>query len=323
MRKRLLLSLLLWLVPALSALAAPLQPNSGLWWEEPVTGRFFSVEIAPSGKTLVVVSEFDEQGKPVWRSMRGQLELSSEAEQIAGAPLASLSAPLVELDGACPSCPVSAPNAQPSPLGEARIVFLSHAEAEYQQGAIRRPLRYFRPADQPQDFPSARLVGDYTLTVSEAFGGGARPAVLEPARDDPCTRFEGNMPAASAMRLRGDCRAGICESANGGQFLSQLELAIGPGEHPVITAYQRTLAPEARLAPTCTLVFLTTTCTCPAGFTLSRDPESSTRAQICLDDRRPMVCTESHRVSEQVGVIRGLSLHPDRPSFALYPADRQ
>ena len=75
MRKHLLLSLLLSLLPALSALAAPFKPNSGLWWEEPVTGRFYSVEIAPSGKTFVVVTEFDEQGKPVRRSMRGQLQL--------------------------------------------------------------------------------------------------------------------------------------------------------------------------------------------------------------------------------------------------------
>jgi hypothetical protein len=319
MSKRLLLRLLLLTIPPLSALAAPLQPNSGLWWEEPVTGRFYSVEIAPSGKTFVVVSEFDEQGKPVWRSMRGQLELSTEAEQIAGAPLASLQAPLLDLDGACPSCPVSAPNAHPSPAGEARIVFLSHAEAEYQQGAIRRPLRYFTPADQPQDFPSARLARSYTLAMSQSAGGGTRPAVLEPAHDAVCSRYEGHAPPTSATRLRGNCPSGICDSANGGQMLSQLELAVGPGEHPTITAYQRTLAPEARQAPTCTLVFLTTTCTCPTGFTLTRDPQSLTGGNICLDDQRPMVCTESHRISEQAGLIRGLPLHAGEAAFALYP----
>lgn len=316
MRKHLLLSLLLSLLPALSALAAPFKPNSGLWWEEPVTGRFYSVEIAPSGKTFVVVSEFDEQGKPVWRSMRGQLQLSTEAEQIAGAPLASFAAPLMDLDGACPTCPVSAPNVQPSPLGEARIVFLSHAEAEYQQGAIRRPLRYFSPADQPADFPSSRLLGDYTLVLSKAAGGGARAAVLQPAQDAPCTRYEGTTPAASATRLRGNCPAGICDAGNGGQLLSQLELSVGSGEHPVIHAYQRTLAPEARATPTCTLVFLTTTCTCPSGYTLTRDPLSVT---ICLDDRSPMVCTESHRISENAGVIHGLPLQAGTPAFALYP----
>lgn len=67
-----------WLLGLLMIAALPLQaeglrPNSGLWWEEPVTGRFYAVEIAPSGRTFVVLSEFDEDGKPVWRSMRGNL----------------------------------------------------------------------------------------------------------------------------------------------------------------------------------------------------------------------------------------------------------
>ncbi|MGE4073353.1 MAG: hypothetical protein AB7E72_19450 [Lysobacterales bacterium] len=320
MYKRLLLSLLLCLLPALAALAAPLKPNSGLWWEEPVTGRFYSVEIAPSGKTFVVVSEFDEQGQPVWRSMRGQLQLSSEAEQLAGAPLASFSAPLMDLDGACPSCPVSAPNVQPSPLGEARIVFLSHAEAEFQQGAIRRPLRYFSPADQPEDFPAARLAGAYTFAAGSGSTATARTAVLETASDTGCTRFEGNRPAANALLLRGNCQAGICDSANGGIQLSQLLLAVGPGEHPEIRAYQRKLAPEARLNPTCGSLFPQPfVCTCPSTHTLTRDPETGT--QICLRNDAPLLCTESHRITEQAGVIRGLPLRDDQPPFTLFPTE--
>ena len=78
MRSLLLTTALLF--STLSAHAAPLKPNSGLWWEEPVTGRFFAVEIAPSGRSFVVISEFDEQGRPTWRAMRGDLTLTSEAE---------------------------------------------------------------------------------------------------------------------------------------------------------------------------------------------------------------------------------------------------
>lgn len=319
MRRRLLLSLILCLLPALAAFASPLKPNSGLWWEEPVTGRFYSVEIAPSGKTFVLVSEFDEQGQPVWRSLRGQLQLSSEAEQQAGAPLASFSAPLMDLDGACPTCPVSAPNVQPSPLGEARIVFLSHAEAEYQQGAIRRPLRYFSPADQPEDFPAARLAGAYTYTLGQGTAAIARPAVLETSSGPACARYVGTTPAADAIRLRGNCPGGLCDGANGGAELSMLELAVGPGEHPVITAYQRTLAPEARANPRCTFVFPSPLlqCSCTAGYTLTRDPQTGT--QICVDFSAPPVCTETHRVTEQAGVIRGLPLRDDQIAFTLFP----
>ncbi len=128
MARSLLLSMLLLLV-SFAAAAAPLQPNSGLWWEEPTTGRFYAVEIAPSGMTYVVISEFDAQGKPVWHSMRGRLTVTTEQEQRAGAPLASLQAPLLELDGACPTCPVSSPNVRPIPGAEARIEFRTHAEA--------------------------------------------------------------------------------------------------------------------------------------------------------------------------------------------------
>ena len=77
-----LLSAIALLVTVSAAHAAPLKPNSGLWWEEPVTGRFFAVEIAPSGRTFVVISEFDEQGRPSWRTMRGELTLANELEQI-------------------------------------------------------------------------------------------------------------------------------------------------------------------------------------------------------------------------------------------------
>jgi len=312
MRKHLLLSLLLCLLPALSALAAPLKPNSGLWWEEPVTGRFYSVEIAPSGKTFVVVSEFDEQGQPVWRSMRGELQLSSEAEQIAGAPLASFSALLMDLDGACPSCPVSAPNVQPSPLGEARIVFLSHAQAEYQQGAVRRPLRYFSPADQPEDFPAARLAGTYTLALRQDSVSSSRPVVLQAPTDAACVRFEGTQPPEGAIRLRGNCPTGLCDSANGGGFISELELAIGPGEHPSIHAYQRALAPEAFVAPMCSSFFVTD-CRCPTGYVTRGG------GAVCIDARMPMLCTETHRISEQAGVIRGLPLRASDSAFTLFP----
>lgn len=319
MRNAVLLSLLLLTIPVMSAVAAPLKPNSGLWWEEPVTGRFYAVEIAPSGKTFVVVSEFDEQGHTVWRSMRGDLQLSTEQEQREGAPLASLTAPLQDLDGACPTCPPSTPNVQPSALGEASIVFTTHATAEFHQGAIHRPLRYFAPADQPQDFPATRLAGTYTFALGQSTSAGARLALLEEARGPACARFEGAMPAADAVRLSGNCAAGLCDAANGGLQLSQLELAVGPGEHPVINAYQRTLAPEARVNPSCHFTYpgFLIDCSCSTGFTLTRDPQ--TGARTCLNNSGPWVCTETHRVSEQYGVIRGLPLRASDSAFSLFP----
>lgn len=305
----------------LSAHAQSLRPNSGLWWEEPVTGRFYSVEIAPSGRAFVVISEFDEQGKPVWRTMRGDLVVTSAQEQIAGAPLATLTAPLLDLDGACPTCPVSAPNARPSPLGSATIVFSSEDKAEFQQGALRRPLRYFTPADQPADFPSARLRGDFVLAARTESGTSTLGASLQPAQDAACVRYEGAQPAAGATRVRGNCQGGICEGSPTGQLIANLELSVGPGEHPDIIAYQRTLAPEATVPQTCTLVFLTTTCTCPAGYS-SVPPQNLGGTRSCVRDDRPMVCTETHRISEQAGVIRGLPLRSGNASFVLYPAPR-
>ncbi len=319
MNKRVFLMLCLLLMQG-TASAASLKPNSGLWWEEPVTGRFYSVEIAPSGKTFVVISEFDEQGKPVWRSMRGELELSSEQEQRAGAPLARLTAALTDIDGACPSCLPSAPNVRPSTLGTATIVFTSGAEAEYQQGAIRRPLRYFTPADQPQDFPSARLAGAYALAIGKGTAASARPAVLEPARDPVCASYQGARPPEAAVRLRGNCPAGICDSANGGLQLSQLELAVGPGEHPEIIAYQRTLAPEAYRVPSCYYSYFGAgglICGCPNDYTLT--PAQVVGGSTCIRDDGPFICTESHRITEQAGVIRGLPLRDDQMAFTLFP----
>lgn len=311
---RFLLSLLC-LLPMFAG-AQSLRPNSGLWWEEPVTGRFYAVEIAPSGRTYVVISEFDADGKPVWRSMRGDLQISSVQEQAAGAPLATLRAPLLELDGACPSCPVVAPNVRPSALGVATLIFHTHAQAEFQLGGIQRPLRYFAPADQSADFPAARLAGDYTLVSREPAGDTSRTMELRVAQDPACVRYEGSAPPAAATRLRGGCAGGFCDGFGAGLLAANLELAVGPGEHPQIIAYQRALAPEAVTPQVCTLNFLTTTCRCPAGFTLGTLP---TGARTCIRDDRPMVCSESHRISEQAGLIRGLPMRAGASAFALYP----
>lgn len=314
---RRLLGLLM--IAALPLHAAGLRPNSGLWWEEPVTGRFYSVEIAPSGRTFVVLSEFDEDGKPVWRSMRGNLVETSAPEQAAGAGLATLTAPLMEIDGACPTCPVSSPNVRPSALGDATIVFRSEDEAEFQQGAIRRPLRYFAPADQPADFPSARLSGTYVLASRRAAEVDTRAITLQPAQDAPCVRYSGTPPAADSTRLRGNCQSGFCAGDSLGTLVANLELAVGPGEHPDVLAYQRSLAPEAYAAETCTLVFLTRTCSCPEGYSLGSNP-APTGGRVCVRNDRPMVCTESHRVSEHAGVLRGLPLSADQLPFTFYPA---
>lgn len=297
--------------------AQSLRPSSGLWWEEPVTGRFYAVEIAPSGRTFVVISEFGADGKPVWRSMRGELVVSSAQEQAAGAPLATLSAPLLELDGACPSCPVSAPNVRPSELGSATIVFQTHAQAEFQQGAIRRPLRYFTPADQPTDFPSARLSGDYSLVSRQPGGATYQTVALSAARDAACVRYEGNAPPPAATRLRGSCPAGFCDGSVAGTLAFNLELAVGTGEHPQILVYQRALAPEAVSPQECTLnPFIT--CRCPAGFSSGLLPNGT---RTCIRDDRPMVCSETHRISEQAGIIRALPLRAGQSSFALYPLE--
>lgn len=306
---------LMCLLPMLAG-AQALRPNSGLWWEEPVTGRFYSVEIAPSGRTFVVISEFDADGKPVWRSMRGELEVSSAQEQAAGAPLAILRAPLMELDGACPTCPVTAPNVRPSELGEATLLFQTHAEAEFQQGNIRRPLRYFTPADQPVDFPAARLPGAYTLISREPTGAAYQTIELRVAQDPPCVRYEGSAPPAAATRLRGTCAGGLCDGSSVGTMVFNLELAVGPGEHPEIKAYRRSLAPEGSALAICTLNFITTTCRCPIGFSSSGViPVGGS----CVRDDRPMLCTETHRISEQDGVIRGLPVRPDGASFVMHP----
>lgn len=313
---RFLVSLLCWL-PMLAG-AQALRPNSGLWWEEPVTGRFYAVEIAPSGRTFVVISEFGADGKPVWRSMRGDLLVSSAQEQAAGAPIATLSAPLLELDGACPSCPVSAPNVRPSELGSATIVFLTHAQAEFQQGAIRRPLRYFTPADQAADFPSARLSGGYSMVNREPRGTTYQTIALSAALDPACVRYEGNAPPPAAARLRGSCPGGLCDGSSAGALAFNLELAVGPGEHPQIYAYQRALAPEAVTAEVCTLNFITTTCTCPPGFSSGLVPGGG---RTCIRNDRPIVCSETHRISEQAGIIRALPLRAGQTSFALYPLE--
>lgn len=314
-----LLSAIALLVTVSAVHAAPLKPNSGLWWEEPVTGRFFAVEIAPSGRSFVVISEFDEQGRPTWRAMRGELTLTSEAEQAAGAPLATLRAPLQEINGACPTCPVSAPDVRPSPLGEATIVFRSHAEAEFQQGAIRRPLRYFSPADQPADFPSARLAGSYTMVTQGPAGRDSRAAQLQIAQDSACVRHEGSAPPAGATRLRGFCPGGFCESSGLVALLSSLEIAVGPGEHPAIRAYRRTVAPEAIRPPYFNYLFPSMFLACTDGYTLMRHPVTQV-GEVCVQNNPPMLCTESHRISEQGGTLRGLPLGPGELSFALYLA---
>lgn len=302
---------------ALAAPAAPLQPNSGLWWEEPVTGRFYAVEIAPSGRSYVVVSEFDAAGKPVWRAMRGELVLASEAEQAAGAPLATLRATLQDLDGACPSCPPVSPGVRPSPLGEASIVFLTHARAEYRQGDIRRPLRYFSPADQPQDFPSARLAGDYVLAMAGVTEPESRAARLQPAGDVACSRHEGAQPPAGAIRLRASCASGFCDSSSGGVLLSALEFAVGPGEHPAIVAYRRQYPADAVRSLIFVPGFPVGYYTCPTGFT--RQPISPLGPDFCVRDNAPLVCVESHRITEHAGTIRGLPLESREKSFALHP----
>lgn len=307
------------LFTAFTAHAAPLQPNSGLWWEEPVTGRFFAVEIAPSGRAFVVISEFDEQGRPTWRAMRGDLALASEQQQAAGAPLATLRAPLQEMSGACPTCPVSAPDVRPSALGEATIVFRSNAEAEFQQGAIRRPLCFFSPADQPADFPSARLSGNYTMAIESPAGRDSRAAQLQPARDDACVRHEGSAPPPGATRLRGTCPGGACESSSLTLLLSSLEFAVGPGEHPEILAYRRAIAPEAIRPLSTRYVFPTTVYFCEEGYTRMRHPLTQV-GEVCVQNNPPTVCTETHRISEQAGTLRGLPLRAGEASFALYPA---
>lgn len=314
-----LLSAIALLVTVSAAHAAPLKPNSGLWWEEPVTGRFFAVEIAPSGRSFVVISEFDEQGRPTWRAMRGELTLTSEAEQAAGAPLATLRAPLQEINGACPTCPVSAPDVRPSPLGEATIVFRSHAEAEFQQGAIRRPLRYFSPADQQADFPSARLAGSYTIVSESPVGRDSRAAQLQLARDGACARHEGTAPPAAATRLRGACPGGACESSALGLLLASLELAVGPGEHPAILAYRRTIAPEAIRPLSTRYVFPTMVYFCEEGYTRMLNPLTQV-GDVCVQNNAPTLCTETHRISEQGGTLRGLPLRQGDASFVLHPA---
>lgn len=316
MLARFLISLLC-LVPMLAG-AQALRPNSGLWWEEPVTGRFYAVEIAPSGRTFVVISEFDADGKPVWRSMRGELEVSSAQEQAAGAPLATLRAPLMELDGACPTCPVSAPNVRPSELGEATLLFRTHAQAEFQQGSLRRPLRYFTPADQPADFPAARLAGAYSLISREPTGAAYQTIELRAAQDPPCVRYEGSAPPAGATRLRGTCIGGICDGSVVSTMVSTLDLAVGAGEHPEIVAYRRALAPEGLAQAICTLNFITTTCRCPIGFSSGG---AIPVGGSCVRDDRPMLCTEVYRISEQAGVIRGLPVRTGLSAFTLYPLE--
>lgn len=310
-----LISILLCIFPTL-ALAAPLQPNSGLWWEEPTTGRFYAVEIAPSGKTYVVISEFDANGKAVWKAMRGDIEVKSEQEQRAGGPLAVLTAPLLELDGACMTCPPISPNVRT--LGMATIVFQTHAVGEYQEGALRRPLRYFLPADQLSDFPAARLAGEYVLAYRDGFGLSARTLLLEPSRQPECVRRVGAQPPANATRFTATCPGGFCAGGRPGEFTLGLELVVGTGEHPEIIAYKRTFAPEAfSTSLNCSIPFAP--CSCPFGFsqnTLANGRDSAP----CVRNDLPMVCTESHRITEQHGVIAGLPLTSNEHAFQLYPA---
>ncbi len=307
--------LLVSILPALAA-AAPLKPNSGLWWEEPTTGRFFAVEIAPSGKTYVVISEFDATGKPVWKAMRGELEVKSEQEQLAGGPLAVLTAPLLELDGACLTCPPVAPNVRA--VATATIVFQTHAVGEYQEGGLRRPLRYFLPADQLSDFPAARLAGEYVLAYRDSVGLSARTLMLEPSRQPECVRRVGRPAPANATRFSASCPLGLCPGGRPGEFALGLELAVGPGEHPEIIAYKRTFAPEAFSTNlNCTILF--SPCRCPAGFSLNTFVGTGSNAP-CVRDDAPMLCTESHRISEQHGVIAGLPLSPNEHAFQLFPA---
>ncbi len=221
---------LLWLLClwSFSATASPLRPNSGLWWEEPVTGRFYSVEIAPSGKTYVVISEFAADGKPAWKAMRGDLVVTSEQEQRAGGPLATLTAPLLELNGPCPTCPPASPNARP--LGNATIVFTTHALAEYQENAIRRPLRYFAPADQTADFPANRLAGEYALEYASGPQLEMRELNLLAANDAPCGSYVGQAPPADSVRLRPSCASGNCPAGASGTFSQNAEFAAGSCE---------------------------------------------------------------------------------------------
>lgn len=312
-----LCALLVLLTLSAVAIAAPLQPNSGLWWEEPVTGRFYAVEIAPSGRAFVVISEFDENGKPRWTSMRGEIELSSEAEQRAGGVIARFSAPLLDLNGACPTCPVSSPEVRPHPDGQATIVFTSHATAEFQQGAIRRPLRYFAPADQPEDFPANRLAGRYLAWVRSAGQEITGVLTLEPARTAACTSYVGAPSPEGALRLAGGCQSGICPGDALGVLAQNLEIHVGSGQQPEIRAYRRGLGGTS-VAPTCTVfagipVF---NCTCPPG-TAQTVPNLTPGSGGCMGQGNANVCTETHRIAEQAGRITGLPLLSTEPELLL------
>lgn len=312
MYTRVLLMLVL-LLSAGAALAEPLRPNTGLWWEEPVTGRFYAVSIAPSGRTFVVISEFDEQGRPRWQAMRGSLQLSSEIEQRAGAPLAEFHADLLDIDGACRTCPVTAPDVRPSPLGQASIVFTDHATGEFRQGAIRRPMRFFAPADQPEDFPENRLGGEYVAEARLQTERRLGRLKLEPAQQPACTQYEGAAPPAGALRLAAGCEGTVCAGDFLGQLGTNLEIHVGRGQQPELRAYRRGLA-RTEHPPVCIPIAGIPSyilyCTCPTGTVTTPGAGCTSPAHH--------VCTETHRLSEQDGRITAFPLHQDQPAFVFY-----
>lgn len=321
MLSRNICAFLVLLMLSAATIAAPLQPNSGLWWEEPVTGRFYAVEIAPSGRAFVVISEFDENGKPRWTSMRGEIEVSSEAEQRAGGVIARFSAPLLDLNGACPTCPVSGPEVRPHPDGQATIVFTSHATAEFQQGAIRRPLRYFAPADQPEDFPANRLAGRYLAWVRSASQTITGVLTLEPARSAACTSYVGAPSPEGALRLAAVCQGGICLGDALGLLAQNLEIHVGSGQQPEIRAYRRGLGGNL-VGPSCVVYFGTVSyCTCPPGTTPTGQ-QLTPGSGGCVGPGNANVCTETHRIAEQAGRITGLPLLSTESELLLTPQPR-
>lgn len=296
--------------------AEPLLPNSGLWWEEPVTGRFYAIEIAPSGKTYVVLSEFDAEGRPSWLALRGQLEVASEQEQAAGLPLARLEAPLLRLEGPCPGCPVASPVVAPASEGSALIVFTGNNTAEYRQGAIRRPLRHFAPADQLADYPAARLAGQYTLTQRSEAGRSSGDHVLAPATQAACTSYVGAAPPTGAIRLASACTSGACSGDEAGRLANSLELHVGPGAQPEIRAYRRGLAGE-RVPQQCYgyVGLPVSYCGCPAGsLWVGFDSNGEYLCQLPGD---PAVCTETHRIALSGNQVRGLPTVAGQPEFVL------
>jgi len=176
----------------------------------------------------------------------------------------------------------------------------------------------FSPADQVSDFPAARLAGDYALGLRDGTDLHSRIVSLKPSPVAECVRYTGRTPPAGASRFALECGLGLCDSGPAGRFSLTTEFSVGPGEHPEIIAFQRTPAPEALLVVTCVPLFfgIGPPCVCPPGWSF----ESMAPGRvICSRADRPMVCTESHRIAEQNGVIHGLPLRATDASIQLFP----